>query len=187
MARSGHLTVTPGHGSPGPRTRPNPAMAALSVARSTSGAPTSQPDVVATLPPGPSTTMWTLGGWANDDLWLLEETGCPQTGSGTTAAFIVHAGSATLNFLYRRRLGQGASSRLWHSTAQCSASPMRRMGRRPPGGSSTPQEPPRTQRGVAPVDLRGTRQAAGFRRVRALLRRAVHLRRRRMCIQQRSI
>jgi hypothetical protein len=58
--------------------------------------PTSQPQVVATLPPGPSTTMWVFGGWANDDLWLLEETGCPQTGSGTTSAFIVHAGSTAL-------------------------------------------------------------------------------------------
>ncbi|HEY6471205.1 MAG TPA: hypothetical protein VI434_15740 [Candidatus Dormibacteraeota bacterium] len=58
--------------------------------------PASQPEVVATLPPGPATTMWTLGGWANDDLWLLAETGCPATGTGTTAAFIVHAGSTTL-------------------------------------------------------------------------------------------
>ncbi len=58
--------------------------------------PTSQPEVVATLPAGPATTMWTLGGWANDDLWLLEETGCPETGTGTTAAFVVHAGSTTL-------------------------------------------------------------------------------------------
>jgi hypothetical protein len=58
--------------------------------------PTSQPQVVATLPAGPATTMWSLGGWSNDDLWLVEETGCPSTGTGTTAAFIVHAGSTTL-------------------------------------------------------------------------------------------
>jgi hypothetical protein len=58
--------------------------------------PNSSPQVVATLPAGPSTTMWSLGGWANDDLWLVEETGCPSTGTGTTNGFIVHAGSNTL-------------------------------------------------------------------------------------------
>jgi hypothetical protein len=58
--------------------------------------PNSPSQVVVTLPAGPPTTMWSLGGWANDDLWLLEETGCPSSGAGTTAAFIVHAGTTTL-------------------------------------------------------------------------------------------
>ena len=58
--------------------------------------PTSQPQVVATLPPGPANTAWSLGGWANDDVWVVEETGCPTTGTGTTASFIVHAGTSTL-------------------------------------------------------------------------------------------
>lgn len=69
-------------------------------------APTSQPQVIATIPSGPTTTMWTLGGWANDDLWLLEETGCQNTGTGTTNAFIVHAGSATLTPV-QQALGTG--------------------------------------------------------------------------------
>jgi hypothetical protein len=59
--------------------------------------PNSPSQVIATLPAGPATTMWSLGGWADDDLWLVEETGCPETGTGSTAAFIVHAGSSTLN------------------------------------------------------------------------------------------
>jgi hypothetical protein len=58
--------------------------------------PTSQPAVVAALPAGGATTAWSLGGWAGGDLWVVEDTGCPNTGTGTTAAFIVRDGSTTL-------------------------------------------------------------------------------------------
>lgn len=68
--------------------------------------PTSPPQRVANLPPGPATTAWSLGGWADDDLWVVEETGCPTTGTGTTAAFIVHAGTSTLTPL-QPALGTG--------------------------------------------------------------------------------
>jgi len=57
--------------------------------------PGSQPEVVATLPAGGAQTEWVLGGWVGDDIWVVEETGCPDTG-GTTAGFIAHEGSTTL-------------------------------------------------------------------------------------------
>ena len=57
--------------------------------------PGSQPSVVATLPAGGAQTEWALGGWVGDDIWMVEETGCPNTG-GTTAAFIAHEGGTTL-------------------------------------------------------------------------------------------
>jgi hypothetical protein len=57
--------------------------------------PTSQPEVVATIPSGGATTTWSLGGWVGDDIWLIQQTGCPRNG-GTTAVFIAHKGSTTL-------------------------------------------------------------------------------------------
>ena len=57
--------------------------------------PTSQPEVVATIPSGGATTTWSLGGWVGNDIWLIQQAGCPRTG-GTTAGFIAHEGSTTL-------------------------------------------------------------------------------------------
>jgi hypothetical protein len=58
--------------------------------------PTSQPEVVATLPAGGPTMGWTLGGWVGSDIWLVEDGGCPTSGGGTTAAFIAHEGGSAL-------------------------------------------------------------------------------------------
>lgn len=66
------------------------------------------PHAIAQLPKGSATSAWSLGGWIGDAIWLVQTSGCPAAGTGTTAAYIAHEDGSPLTPV-QAALGSGCA------------------------------------------------------------------------------
>jgi hypothetical protein len=72
------------------------------------GSPGAAAHAIVQLPKAGASSVWSLGGWVGDDIWLTQTTGCPYTATGTTAAYIAHESGGPL-ISVQSALGAGCS------------------------------------------------------------------------------